>query len=77
MHLASKWDRLKRNVKMTVHRRIGGDQTGIQLGSFYDYDVGGRYTSECCALTVSRTVVRTDDTRCLKDCGQPIGQFEL
>jgi salicylate hydroxylase len=39
MHLASKWDRLKRNVKMTLQRRIGGDQTGIQLGSFYDYDV--------------------------------------
>ena len=39
MHLTSPWAQLKRNVKMALHRRLGGDKTGIQLGSFYDYDV--------------------------------------
>ena len=39
MHLTSKWAQLKRNVKMTLQHRIGGDKTGIQLGSFYNYDV--------------------------------------
>jgi salicylate hydroxylase len=39
MHLASPWAQLKRNVKMALHHRFGGDKTGIQLGSFYSYDV--------------------------------------
>ncbi len=39
MHLTSPWAQLKRNVKMAVAHRLGGDKTGIQLGSFYDYDV--------------------------------------
>jgi salicylate hydroxylase len=39
MHLSSPWAQLKRNVKMALHHRLGGDKTGIQLGSFYDYDV--------------------------------------
>jgi 2-polyprenyl-6-methoxyphenol hydroxylase-like FAD-dependent oxidoreductase len=39
MHLTSKWAQFKRNVKMTLQHRIGGDKTGIQLSSFYDYDV--------------------------------------
>jgi salicylate hydroxylase len=39
MHLASPWAQLKRNVKMALHHRLGGDKTGIQLGWFYDYDV--------------------------------------
>jgi salicylate hydroxylase len=39
MHLTSRWAQLKRNVKMAWQHRIGGDKTGIQLGSFYDYDV--------------------------------------
>jgi 2-polyprenyl-6-methoxyphenol hydroxylase-like FAD-dependent oxidoreductase len=39
MHLASSWAQLKRNVKMALHHRFGGDKTGIQLGWFYNYDV--------------------------------------
>ena len=39
MHLSSKWAQLKRNVNMALQHRFGGDKTGIQLGSFYDYDV--------------------------------------
>jgi salicylate hydroxylase len=39
MHLVSPWAQLKRNVKMALHHRLGGDKTGIQLGWFYDYDV--------------------------------------
>jgi salicylate hydroxylase len=39
MHLISRWAQLKRNIKMTLQRRIGGDKTGIQLGSYYDYDI--------------------------------------
>jgi salicylate hydroxylase len=39
MHLVSPWAQLKRNVKMALHRRLGGDKTGIQLGWFYSYDV--------------------------------------
>ena len=39
MHLTSRWAQLKRNVKMALHHRLGGDKTGIQLGSFYAYDV--------------------------------------
>jgi salicylate hydroxylase len=39
MHLVSRWAQLKRNVKMALHRRVGGDKTGIQLGSYYSYDV--------------------------------------
>jgi hypothetical protein len=39
MHLTSPWAQLKRNVKMALKHRLGRDKTGIQLGSFYDYDV--------------------------------------
>jgi salicylate hydroxylase len=39
MHLATPWAQLKRNVKMALHHRIGGDKTGIQLGWLYNYDV--------------------------------------
>jgi salicylate hydroxylase len=39
MHLTSRWAQLKRNIKMALHHRLGGDKTGIQLGWFYDYDV--------------------------------------
>ena len=39
MHLTSPWAQLKRNVKMALHHRLGGDKTGIQLGWYYDYDV--------------------------------------
>ena len=39
MHLTSPWAQFKRNIKMALHRRFGGDKTGIQLGSFYSYDV--------------------------------------
>ncbi len=39
MHLTSPWAQLKRNVKMALHHRLGGDKTGIQLGWFYHYDV--------------------------------------
>jgi len=39
MHVTSRWAQLKRNVKMALHQRLGGDKTGIQLGWFYNYDV--------------------------------------
>jgi salicylate hydroxylase len=39
MHLTSPWAQLTRNVKMALKHRLGRDKTGIQLGSFYDYDV--------------------------------------
>ena len=39
MHVTSPWAQLKRNVRMALAHRFGGDKTGIQLGSFYDYDV--------------------------------------
>lgn len=39
MHLTSRWAQFKRNVKMALHHRVGGDKTGIQLGAFYNYDV--------------------------------------
>lgn len=39
MHLTSPWAQLKRNVKMALQHRLGRDKTGIQLGSFYNYDV--------------------------------------
>jgi salicylate hydroxylase len=39
MHLTSRWAQWKRNLKMALQHRIGGDKTGIQLGSFYAYDV--------------------------------------
>jgi salicylate hydroxylase len=39
MHLTSRWAQLRRNIRMTLQHRIGGDKTGIQLGAFYAYDV--------------------------------------
>lgn len=39
MHLTSRWAQIKRNVFMTLKRRLGGDKTGVQLGDFYSYDV--------------------------------------
>lgn len=39
MHLTSPWAQLKRNVTMALKHRLGADKTGIQLGSFYNYDV--------------------------------------
>jgi len=39
MHLTSRWAQMKRNVKMSLQHQIGGDKTGIKLGSFYAYDV--------------------------------------
>lgn len=39
MHRTSPWGQIKRNFKMALHQRLGGDKTGIQLGAFYSYDV--------------------------------------
>jgi salicylate hydroxylase len=39
LHLRSKWAQIVRNIRMALLHRFGGDTTGIQLGSFYDYDV--------------------------------------
>ncbi|MFZ0606378.1 MAG: FAD-dependent monooxygenase [Xanthobacteraceae bacterium] len=39
MHRTSPWGQIKRNIKMALHQRLGGDKTGIQLGAFYSYDV--------------------------------------
>lgn len=39
MHRTSPWGQIKRNIKMALHQRLGGDKTGIQLGGFYNYDV--------------------------------------
>jgi salicylate hydroxylase len=39
MHVTSRWAQLKRNVTMALKHRLGADKTGIQLGSFYNYDV--------------------------------------
>jgi salicylate hydroxylase len=39
MHLTSRWAQWKRNIRMALQHRIGGDKTGIQLGAFYAYDV--------------------------------------
>jgi salicylate hydroxylase len=39
MHLTSKWAQFKRNAKMALQQRVGGDKTGIRLASFYEYDV--------------------------------------
>jgi salicylate hydroxylase len=43
MHLTSPWAQLKRNVKMALKHRLGGDKTGIQLGWFYNYDVAAEH----------------------------------
>jgi salicylate hydroxylase len=39
MHLTSRWAQLKRNIKLTIQHRFGGDKTGLKLAEFYDYDV--------------------------------------
>jgi salicylate hydroxylase len=39
MHLTSRWAQFRRNLRMTLKRRLGGDKTGVQLGDFYAYDV--------------------------------------
>lgn len=39
MHLTTRWQQFKRDFKMRLQHRIGGDTTGLQLSSYYDYDV--------------------------------------
>lgn len=40
MHVTSKLGQLKRNLMMTMKRRLGGDKTGgVRLGDYYEYDV--------------------------------------
>jgi salicylate hydroxylase len=40
-HLASRWARLKRDVKFALRERFGGgDNTAFQVGWLYEYDVG-------------------------------------
>jgi salicylate hydroxylase len=39
MHLTSRWAQIKRNVRMALQHRLGGDKTGLKLSEFYDYDV--------------------------------------
>jgi salicylate hydroxylase len=39
-HLASRWARLKRDVKFALRERFGGDKTAFQVAWLYDYDVG-------------------------------------
>ena len=39
MHLTSKWAQIKRNIRMALQHRLGGDKTGLKLSEFYEYDV--------------------------------------
>jgi salicylate hydroxylase len=39
MHLTSKWAQIKRNIKLALQQRAGGDKTGLKLAEFYEYDV--------------------------------------
>ena len=39
MHLTSRWAQIKRNIRMALQHRLGGDKTGLKLSEFYDYDV--------------------------------------
>jgi salicylate hydroxylase len=39
MHLTSKWAQIKRNIKIALQHRVGGDKTGLKLTEFYEYDV--------------------------------------
>ena len=39
MHLTSKWAQVKRNIRMALQHRLGGDKTGLKLNEFYEYDV--------------------------------------
>jgi len=39
MHLTSKWARIKRDVRIALQHRLGGDRTGLKLAEFYQYDV--------------------------------------
>jgi salicylate hydroxylase len=41
MHLTSKWAQIKRNIRLTLQYRLGGDKTGLKLAEFYAYDVAG------------------------------------
>jgi salicylate hydroxylase len=41
MHLTSKWAQIKRNVRLALQHRLGGDKTGLKLAEFYAYDVAG------------------------------------
>lgn len=45
-HLPSAWDRLKRDVRIAVRSRIGGDKTPNQTAWLYDYDVGAASPQE-------------------------------
>ena len=45
MHLTSRWAQFRRNLGMTLKRRLGGDKTGVQLGDFYAYDVAAETTA--------------------------------
>ena len=39
MHLTSKWAQIKRDIKIALQHRVGGDKTGLKLTEFYEYDV--------------------------------------
>ena len=39
MHLTSRWAQIKRNLKLALQHRFGGDKTGLKLAEFYRYDV--------------------------------------
>jgi hypothetical protein len=39
MHLTSKWAQIKRNLRLALQHRVGGDKTGLKLAEFYNYDV--------------------------------------
>jgi salicylate hydroxylase len=39
-HLASPWERLKRDVRLALRERLGVDTTAVKVAWLYDYDVG-------------------------------------
>jgi 2-polyprenyl-6-methoxyphenol hydroxylase-like FAD-dependent oxidoreductase len=47
MHVTSKLGQLRRNLMMTMKRRLGGDKTGgVRLGEYYQYDVAAAAAAE-------------------------------
>lgn len=39
MHLTSRWAQIKRDIRLALQHRIGGDKTGLKMHEFYEYDV--------------------------------------